>query len=133
MSLRVPWLRRGVSFRTPGEWIGHFKASKRARILVRSSAFVIGFVPHSWVFRGRDVGFLFWVWGTLVEWDFVLQGLFMGTVGFGVWFGLELGFGFYFFYLRGFALLVIFGISHRAWWRTPRKNYSCAERSNPDS
>ena len=79
------------------------------------------------------MGFLFWVWGTLVEWDFVLQGLFMGTVGFGVWFGLELGFGFYFFYLRGFALLVIFGISHRAWWRTPRKNYSCAERSNPDS
>ena len=78
------------------------------------------------------MGFLFWVWGTLVEWDFVLSVTIHGDPGLGVWFGLEFrGLGFNLF--RGFALLVIFGISHRAWWRTTCKNYSCAERSNPDS
>ena len=28
VSLRVPWLRRGVSFRTPGEWIGQALPSR---------------------------------------------------------------------------------------------------------
>ena len=90
------------------------------------------FVPFAWVmhgfgFPGDGCGVSFWVWGTLVEWAFVLQGLFMGTV-IGVW-GLEFrGLGFNFFPHN-----IFFGISHRAWWRTPCKNYSCAERSNPDS
>ena len=69
VSLRVPWLRRGVSFRTPGEWIGHFKASKRARILVRSSELV----GHSWVFPGEGCGVSFWVWGTPLEWAFIIS------------------------------------------------------------